>query len=118
VTGIDEAANRAEHKVELIATGALLSPAPAERLTAPPRLFWTPVKGATHYNVQIISRGRKVLSAWPARPGFRLRRTWIYNGRRYQLRPGLYRWYVWPGFRGRKVPYGRLLGSSTFVVTS
>jgi hypothetical protein len=117
VAGIDEAANRAEHKVDLVATGALLSPAPGERLTAPPRLVWTPVKGATHYNVQLI-RGRKVLSAWPARPGFRLRRTWIYNGRRYQLRPGLYRWYVWPGFRrGSTSRYGRLLGSSTFVVT-
>ena len=118
VAGIDEAANRAEHKVDLVATGALLSPAPGEQLKAPPRLVWTPAKGATHYNVQLINRGRKVLSAWPARPGFRLRRAWIYNGRRYQLRPGLYRWYVWPGFRGRKVPYGRLLGSSTFVVTS
>jgi hypothetical protein len=120
VAGIDEAANRAEHKLDLVARGALLSPAPGEqvKVTAPPRLVWTPVKGATHYNVQVIIRGRKVLSAWPAQPGFRLRRTWIYNGRRYRLRPGLYRWYVWPGFRGRKDPYGRLLGSSTFVVTS
>ncbi|HEV3478928.1 MAG TPA: hypothetical protein VG144_05715 [Gaiellaceae bacterium] len=118
VAGIDEAANRAEHKVDLVATGALLSPTPGERVKEPPRLVWTPVKGATHYNVQLIIRGRKVLSAWPARPGFRLRRTWIYNGRRYQLRPGLYRWYVWPGYRRRSVSkYGRLLGSSTFAVT-
>jgi hypothetical protein len=119
VSGIDEAANRAEHKLEVVATGALLSPAPGERLTGPPRLVWTPVKGATHYNVQLIRGGRKVLSAWPARPGFRLRRTWFYNGRRYQLSPGLYRWYVWPGFRrGGTSRYGRLLGSSTFAVTS
>jgi hypothetical protein len=117
VVGIDEATNRTEHKVALIGTGALLSPAPAARLTTPPRLVWTPVKRASYYNVQLIFRGRKVLSVWPARPGFRLRRTWIYNGRRYQLRPGQYRWYVWPGFgRISASNYGRLLGSSTFVV--
>jgi hypothetical protein len=116
VAGIDDAANRAEQKVDLVATGALLSPTPAERVTAPPVLAWTPVKGASYYNVQVI-RGRKVLSAWPARPGFRLRRTWVYNGRRHRLRPGVYRWYVWPGYgRISAIRYGRLLGSSTFVV--
>jgi hypothetical protein len=117
VIGVDEAANRAEQKLDLVATGALLSPAPAERVTAPPTLSWTPVKKATYYNVQLI-RGRRVLSAWPARPGFRLRRTWTYNGRRYRLRPGVYRWYVWPGLGRRSAAdFGRLLGSSTFVVT-
>lgn len=117
VIGVDEAANRAEQKLDLVATGALLSPAPGEHVTAPPTLSWTPVKKATYYNVQLI-RGRKVLSAWPARPGFRLRRTWTYNGRRYRLRPGVYRWYVWPGLGRRSAAdFGRLLGSSTFVVT-
>jgi hypothetical protein len=117
VASIDQAANRAEQKVDLVATGALLSPTPGERVTSPPYLRWTPVKGASYYNVQLI-RGHKVLSVWPARPGFRLRRTWIYNGRRYRLRPGLYRWYVWPGLgRISKARYGRLLGSSTFVVS-
>jgi hypothetical protein len=117
VAGVDEAANRAEHKVNLVATGPLLSPTPGERVTSPPKLVWTPVKRASYYNVQLV-RGRKVLSAWPARPGFRLRRTWVYNGRRYRLRPGVYRWYVWPGFgRVSASDYGRLLGSSTFVVT-
>jgi hypothetical protein len=117
VIGVDEAANRAEQKVDLVATGALLSPTPAERVSSPPNLVWTAVKRASYYNVQLI-RGRKVLSAWPAHPGFQLRRTWTYNGRRYRLRPGVYRWYVWPG-RGRRsaARFGRLLGSSTFVVT-
>ncbi len=117
VVGVDEASNRAEQKLELIATGALLSPAPAGRVTSPPNLLWTAVKGASYYNVQLV-RGRKVLSAWPARPGLQLRRTWVYKGRRHRLRPGVYRWYVWPGL-GRRSParYGRLLGSSTFVVT-
>jgi hypothetical protein len=116
VAGVDEAANRSEQKIEVIATGALLAPTPGERVTGPPHLVWTPVKGADYYNVQLI-RGRKVLSAWPAGPGLRLRRTWMYRGRRHRLRPGLYRWYVWPGYgRIAAARYGRLLGSSTFVV--
>jgi hypothetical protein len=114
VTGIDDADNRSAHTINILATGPLLSPAPAASVSAksPPHLTWTPVKGARYYNVQLI-RGRKVLSAWPVRPGFRLRRTWIYNGQRYSLRPGTYRWYVW----SRKSRGFRLLGSSTFVVT-
>jgi hypothetical protein len=116
VTGFDEAANWAQHTIKIVATGALLSPTPGARvsLSAPPRLIWTPVKGARYYNVQLM-RGRRVLSAWPARPGFQLRRTWTYKGRRYKLQPGTYRWYVWPRISSRR--YGRLLGSSTFVVT-
>lgn len=117
LVAVDAAANRAEQKVELIATGALLSPTLGERVKAPPKLLWTPVKKADYYNVQLV-RGRKVLSAWPAKPSLRLRRTWVYQGRRHRLRPGVYRWYVWPGFgRIAKARYGRLLGSSTFVVT-
>jgi hypothetical protein len=118
VAGIDAAANRTERKIEFLATGALLYPAAAERVTSPPNLAWTRVKGASYYNLQLV-RGRKVLSAWPLRTNFRLRRTWTYRGRRYRLRPGVYRWYVWPGFgRISAARYGRLLGSSTFVVTS
>jgi hypothetical protein len=117
VTGVDEAANRAEQKVGVVATGALLSPAPAERVTAPPNLVWTPVRRASYYNIQLI-RGRRVLSAWPVRPSFQLRRTWLYKGRRYRLRPGVYRWYVWPGYgRVSAARYGRPLGSSSFVVS-
>ena len=59
-----------------------------------------------------------VLSAWPAHPGYQLRRTWRYKGRRYKLRPGVYRWYVWPGIgRISAGRFGPMLGSSTFVVT-
>jgi hypothetical protein len=117
VTGLDEAANRAEHTITMVATGPLLSPAPAEQVTSPPRLTWTSVKKASYYNLQVI-RGHKVLSVWPVSPGFQLRRTWIYNGRRYRLQPGVYRWYVWPGFGPKSAnKYSkRPLGSSTFVV--
>jgi hypothetical protein len=117
VAGIDAAANRSERKVDLVATGPLLSPLPEAHVKGSLTLDWIPVRRATYYNLQIV-RGRKVLSAWPAQSSFRLRRTWSYNGRRYKLRPGTYRWYVWPGYgRISASRYGRLLGSSTFVVT-
>jgi hypothetical protein len=118
VIGVDQAANRAEQQVNLVATGPLLSPPPGAKVTGPTFLVWTPVRRASYYNVQLIRNGRRVLSAWPDRPSFRLRRAWLYKGRRYRLRPGVYRWYVWPGFgRISAARYSRRpLGSSSFVV--
>jgi hypothetical protein len=117
VAGIDEAENRTEHTLNITATGALISPVPGALVTAPPHLVWTAVKGASYYNLQLV-RGRKVLSVWPVRTGFQLRRAWRYNGRLYRLQPGVYRWYVWPGYgRISAARYGRLLGGSTFVVS-
>jgi hypothetical protein len=116
VAGIDEAENRTERALDITATGALLSPAPGALVAAPPHLVWTEIKGASYYNLQLV-RGRKVLSVWPVRAGFQLQRTWRFNGRRYRLRPGVYRWFVWPGYgRISANHYGRLLGGSTFVV--
>jgi hypothetical protein len=116
VTGFDEAANTTSASTAITAAGALFSPAPGEQISAPPRLRWTPVQGADYYNLQLI-RGRRVLSVWPSGPSFQLRRTWTYKGRRHRLRPGVYRWYVWPGFGPiADARYGRLIGSSRFVV--
>jgi hypothetical protein len=116
VIATDVAANRAENRVVLTATGALVSPLPGAVVSGRPSLTWSPVAKASYYNVQLV-RGRKVYSAWPARTSLRLPRTWTYNGRRHRLRPGVYRWYVWPGFgRISAAKYGRLLGGSTFVV--
>jgi hypothetical protein len=48
----------------------------------------------------------------------KLKRTWKYQGRRYTLSKGVYRWYVWPGFGARSaVDYGELLGSNGFEMT-
>ena len=115
VDAVDQAANRAETKVQVTATGALFSPLPGAVVAAPPTLTWAPVKRASYYNV-LLMRGRKILSAWPASTSFRLPKAWTYKGRHYRMRPGVYRWYVWPGF-GRVTAgrYGRLLGGSTFV---
>jgi hypothetical protein len=116
VTAYDEASNKAVRSMIVTATGPLLKPAPGERVTAPPRLVWEPVKGASYYNVQLI-RDRRVLSAWPSRPSLQLERTWVSKGRRYRLRPGVYRWYVWPGLgRVSEGRYGRRIGGSSFVV--
>jgi hypothetical protein len=121
VIAVDEAANRAEQKLGFVATGALLSPTPGQQITmkSPPILAWARAKRASYYNVQLIRAGRRILSEWPARPSFRLRRTWLYKGQRYRLQPGVYRWYVWPGYgRISAARYAkRALGSSSFVVT-
>jgi hypothetical protein len=117
LTSYDEAENRSERAVALVATGALLRPAPNARVSRPPLLVWTPVAGASYYNVVLI-RARRVFSAWPPSASLQVPQTWVYRGKRQRLRPGLYRWYVWPGYgRLSAARFGPLLGGSTFVVT-
>jgi hypothetical protein len=81
-------------------------------------LSWTAAPGATYYNVQLFRADpKKVLSMWPKRASLQLRRTWRFDGHRFRLKPGKYRWYVWPGFGKRKAGrYGHMIGSGTFVV--
>ena len=96
------------------------------------RFTWARIGGAGYYNVQLyfaadlrtqslapakVQADVKVLSVWPKKNLFVLKRTWRFAGVRYGLRPGLYRWFVWPGYGSRQdVDYGPLMGSSTFVV--
>jgi hypothetical protein len=116
LTATDAAANAATKTLEFRARGALLFPAPGERVSRPPLLVWTPAKRASYYNVTISRGGRRIFSAWPLRSRLRVPRAWTYNGRRYKLRPGTYHWYVWPG-RGplSAGDYGSMLGASTFT---
>jgi hypothetical protein len=118
VTASDEAANSVSKTLAVTATGPLLAPTPGEHVSAPPRLIWTRVKGASYYNVQLLRRGRRILSAWPRGASFQLTRRWTFKGRTYRFGAGLYKWYVWPGFgKLAQANYGRLLGGSSFVAS-
>ena len=96
---------------------ALLSPRKGAAVRSAPLLIWRATRGATYYNVQVYRGGRKILSAWPARPRLQLSTRWRFGGRVYRLTPARYTWYVWPGFGNRADRrYGQLLGASFFVV--
>jgi hypothetical protein len=117
VAAYDEAANRSAREAIFVGRGALLDPAPGALVTSAPLLLWSRVSRATYYNVVLVRARRRVFSAWPVRPRLQLPRRWVYRGQHYRLRPGVYRWYVWPGFGSLSAGrYGGLLGGSTFVV--
>src|SRR5262249_27212793 len=59
---------------------ALVSPLEGARLAVPPLLDWRAVPSADYYNLQLFRGGRKILSAWPAEPGFRVRHSWRFGG--------------------------------------
>jgi hypothetical protein len=83
----------------------------------PPVLRWTRARHARYYNVQLHRAGRKVLSAWPAHPRYRLHRRWSFAGKLRRLAPGRYVWYVWPGYGRRSTArYGDLMGRSPFRI--
>jgi hypothetical protein len=54
---------------------------------------------------------------WPVQASLQLRPTWRFDGHRYRLKPGRYRWFVWPGFGKRRAAhYGRMIGRAKFLV--
>jgi large repetitive protein len=100
-----------------VAASPLFAPPPQAQVTRPPLLRWRAVRRATYYNVQLYRAGRKVLTTWPTRAKLQLRARWRFNGRVQTLEPGSYRWWVWPAYgRPSAQRYGRVLGTSTFVV--
>jgi len=116
LTATDQAGNVTVRTISVIPGPRLLAPAMNARLRSPALLRWTPVRGASYYNVQLY-RGGKILSAWPRHAFMRLRRAWRFEGRLYRLVPGRYRWYVWPGFGPRAAAqYGPLIGRGQFIV--
>jgi len=94
----------------------LIAPRDGSVTRKPPTLLWKPVPRATFYNVQLYRGRTKILTAWPAKNRFALRSSWTFRGKRQQLTPGVYRWYVWPAF-GRRT-YGSMLGTSMFAVAA
>lgn len=96
----------------------LQSPKDGAKLKKPPKLIWAKNSEAAYYNVQLFRGNVKILSIWPLRPALTLKRTWKYQGRRFTLTRGTYRWYVWPGFGARAaVDYGEMLGARSFQMT-
>ncbi len=118
VVSYDRMKNASRGSGAVVPASALLkSPRNGSAIRRPPTFRWTPVRGASFYNVQLYYRGAKVLSAWPKKPRQSLTRRWTYLARRHTLRRGTYVWYVWPGFGPQaKSHYGQLLGQGTFRV--
>jgi hypothetical protein len=116
VTAVDVAGNTKTLSADGVPR-ALRAPAEGARVKGPPTLSWWGVAKADYYNVQVYRGRLKVLSLWPVLEKLTLKRTWRYAGRSFELVPGRYRWYVWPGLGARKLNrYGPMLGGGTFVV--
>jgi hypothetical protein len=118
IVSYDHAANASRGVAAVVPPSILLrSPRDGGLVRSPPLFTWGAVAKATFYNVQLYYGPEKVLSAWPNREKLALARRWTYAGRRFLLRKGAYRWYVWPAFGPRsKSHYGQLLGQGTFRV--
>jgi hypothetical protein len=116
LTSLDEAGNQSVAQVTA-KLRALYAPAAGKKAHAGTVLRWNADKTATYYNLQLFRGGKKIMSTWPVATNFRLPKTWSYDGRKYRLKRGTYKWFVWPGRGARaRAKYGPLLGSSTFVV--
>jgi hypothetical protein len=57
---------------------------------------WAPVPAAVAYRVELFRGQVRVFRSTVRRPGFVLPPRWSYSGRTMRLRPGTYRWLVWP----------------------
>jgi hypothetical protein len=131
ISGFDEAGNKASETLTIIPGAKLYSPARGAVVTSPPLLAWREVPGASYYNLivyygvknafrhvaSVTVSGRKVLSTWPLKPRYRMKKVWKFKGKQRTLARGRYRWYVYPGIGKRTAhKYGPLIGSSDFVV--
>ena len=117
ITARDVAGNTSAQSIIVKPGRRLLLPVNGTQLTEPPLLVWTAVRRAAYYNVQLYRGNRKVLSVWPDRARLQLASTWSIGRRHYRLRPGTYRWYVWPGFGRRSAArYGPPIGHRIFIV--
>jgi hypothetical protein len=132
ITALDDAGNKATESVTIIPAAKLYSPARGAAVTSPPLLGWRKVPGASYYNLQVYFgvagkalrrvaslnvSGRKVLTAWPVQPHYRMKKSWKFKGKTRKLAVGHYRWYVYPGLGKRSAnKYGPLIGQSDFYV--
>jgi hypothetical protein len=66
------------------------------------RFAWAPAKGATGYRVEIRKGSKLIFARETTRPEVEIPRTWKRDGVKHALRPGEYRWYVWPIVAGSR----------------
>jgi hypothetical protein len=117
VTARDVAGNASVQTVAATPETPVVTPATSTRVNSPPLLSWAAAPHATYYNVQLYRGNAKVLSVWPSNARLQLPQTWRFDRRRYTLKPGRYKWYVWPGFGKRTWGrYGHMVHAGTFVV--
>jgi hypothetical protein len=119
VAAVDASGNRSAGVAAVIVPrrNLLKSPKDGARLKKAPKLLWALDTEAQYYNAQLLLNGKKILSVWPVRPGYALKTSWKYEGRKYTLKPGVYTWFVWPGYGARSaVDYGELMGARTFRI--
>ena len=118
VTAVDRAGNVTTRTVRASPSRRLLAPLNGAKVKRPPLARWALIPRATYYNLQLYRGDRKILSLWPRSAQLKLRGTWVFQGVRYRLAPGVYRLFVWPGFGSfAQQKYGRIVGKGRFVVT-
>jgi hypothetical protein len=75
--------------------------APSTQPTAIARRFaWAPVSGATEYHVEFFRGPERVFARNVEQPELALPASWSHGGEKQSLRPGRYKWYVWPVVSG------------------
>ena len=66
------------------------------------RFSWPPVVGASGYHVELFRGSALVFRDDTKKPEILIRQRWRFNGRQRRLKPGAYRWYVWPLVGGQR----------------
>jgi hypothetical protein len=119
VTCVDDAGNNSAGVAIVLVPkkNLLLAPKDGARLRKPPKLAWSGNREAAYYNVQVFRGNIKILSIWPKKPTRALTKKWKFEGHTYSLVPGVYTWFVWPGYGARSnADYGEMMGSRTFRI--
>ena len=94
--------------------GRSVPTAPRPTADAVRRFAWAPVAGASAYRFELFRGQARVFTAETTRPQLAIPPSWINGSRRQSLRPGEYRWYVWPVTAGVRASQAAV--QSTLVV--
>jgi hypothetical protein len=73
------------------------------------------------YRVELVKGARRIFAATTSTARLSLPNEWSYEGRRYRLVAGRYRWYVWPLYgraNARKAPGDRPIVAATLTIPS